>query len=94
MQTIMIEQPVQIPPLGLSGDLVLPERATGMILFAHGSGSSRHSTRNRRVAGVLHHAGFGTLLLDLLTVPKRRWTWTRATFALISNCWRTADGSY
>jgi putative phosphoribosyl transferase len=56
-----------IPPLGLAGDLVIPARATGVILFAHGSGSSRHSSRNRYVASVLQHGGFGTLLLDLLT---------------------------
>src|SRR5437762_2064746 len=66
----MIEQTVQIPPLGLSGDLIVPEKATGIILFAHGSGSSRHSTRNRYVAGVLQQAGFGTLLLDLLTAAE------------------------
>jgi len=43
----MIEHAVQIPPLGLSGHLIVPEKATGIILFAHGSGSGRHSTRNR-----------------------------------------------
>src|SRR2546423_15439516 len=64
---MMIDHAVQIPPLGLSADLVVPERATGIILFAHGSGSSRHSTRNRYVAGILQEGGFGTLLLDLLT---------------------------
>jgi putative phosphoribosyl transferase len=67
MQETMIEQSVQIPPLGLPGDLAVPERATGIVLFAHGSGSSRHSTRNRYVAGVLQQGGLGTLLLDLLT---------------------------
>ena len=51
----------------LDGDLVLPEHADGVVLFAHGSGSSRHSPRNRQVAATLHAAGFGTLLLDLLT---------------------------
>ena len=63
----MGEFPVHIPPLGLTGDLTLPARASGIIVFAHGSGSSRHSPRNRYVAGVLQQAGFGTLLLDLLT---------------------------
>ncbi|MDX6647360.1 MAG: hypothetical protein QOK40_3087 [Miltoncostaeaceae bacterium] len=51
----------------LQGDLVVPEGATGIVLFAHGSGSSRHSPRNRLVAATLNEAGFGTLLLDLLT---------------------------
>jgi putative phosphoribosyl transferase len=47
--------------------LGVPERATGMVLFAHGSGSSRHSPRNRYVAGVLNDGEIATLLLDLLT---------------------------
>ena len=51
----------------LAGDLVVPESAAGIVLFAHGSGSSRFSTRNRYVAGVLQLAGFATLLFDLLT---------------------------
>jgi len=49
------------------GDLVLPGSAHGLVLFAHGSGSSRHSPRNRQVARVLNERGFATLLLDLLT---------------------------
>lgn len=51
----------------LHADLTVPSDATGIVLFAHGSGSSRHSPRNREVAGVLQHAGLATLLLDLLT---------------------------
>jgi putative phosphoribosyl transferase len=51
----------------LQGDLRLPEGASGLVLFAHGSGSSRKSPRNRFVADVLVHAGVGTLLFDLLT---------------------------
>ncbi|MGH7477088.1 MAG: phosphoribosyltransferase family protein, partial [Longimicrobiales bacterium] len=51
----------------LDGDLVLPSRPAGVVLFAHGSGSSRHSPRNRHVAGVLQRAGLATLLMDLLT---------------------------
>ena len=51
----------------LQGTFALPEGADGVILFAHGSGSSRHSPRNRYVAEELYFAGFGTLLLDLLT---------------------------
>ena len=51
----------------LAGYLTIPENAPGVVLFAHGSGSSRHSPRNRHVATVLNQAGLGTLLLDLLT---------------------------
>ena len=65
-QTIA-EECVRIPPVGLAGDLMVPQQATGIVLFAHGSGSSRHSRRNRYVAGVLQQGGLGTLLLDLLT---------------------------
>lgn len=50
------------------GDLFVPDHASGLIIFAHGSGSSRHSPRNRVVAEMLQHAGFATLLVDLLTV--------------------------
>lgn len=51
----------------LEGTLGVPREATGVVLFAHGSGSSRHSPRNRHVARLLRDAGLGTLLLDLLT---------------------------
>jgi putative phosphoribosyl transferase len=51
----------------LGGDLVVPDRAVGAVLFAHGSGSSRYSPRNRYVAQVLQQAGLATLLLDLLS---------------------------
>lgn len=51
----------------LEGDLVVPSRAAGVVLFAHGSGSSRHSPRNRQVADYLEGLGLGTLLIDLLT---------------------------
>jgi pimeloyl-ACP methyl ester carboxylesterase len=52
---------------GLPGELVLPDDAAGVVLFAHGSGSSRFSPRNMQVAASLQDAGFGTLLFDLLT---------------------------
>lgn len=60
---------VSIPAGGvvLDGDLRVPVQATGAVLFAHGSGSSRLSPRNRFVAGVLENAGLATLLMDLLT---------------------------
>src|SRR6266581_6220740 len=67
MPQTIAEQAVRIPPIGLAGDLVVPQRASGIVLFAHGSGSGRHSPRNRYVAGVLQQSGLGTLLLDLLT---------------------------
>jgi putative phosphoribosyl transferase len=51
----------------LTGRLAVPGRASGLVIFAHGSGSSRHSPRNRYVAGVLNDAGLATLLFDLLT---------------------------
>lgn len=54
----------------LPGTLCLPEHASGLVLFAHGSGSSRLSARNNRVAGRLRGAGMGTLLFDLLTEPE------------------------
>ena len=62
-------QPVTIPAGGvqLQGDLIVPADATGIVLFAHGSGSGRHSSRNRYVASELNHAGLATLLFDLLT---------------------------
>jgi pimeloyl-ACP methyl ester carboxylesterase len=60
---------VQIPARGvtLSGTLCVPPTARGIVLFAHGSGSGRHSPRNRLVADVLQRAGIGTLLFDLLS---------------------------
>ncbi|HEY7357391.1 MAG TPA: dienelactone hydrolase family protein, partial [Ktedonobacterales bacterium] len=54
----------------LEGTLYLPEGAPGVVVFAHGSGSSRHSPRNRLVARVLQAGGLGTLLIDLLTLEE------------------------
>src|SRR6516225_5358237 len=51
----------------LPGNLTIPENAIGLVLFVHGSGSSRHSPRNQFVARTLNEAGLGTLLFDLLT---------------------------
>jgi putative phosphoribosyl transferase len=64
-----LKEAVRIPagPVTLAGDLEIPAGSAGLVLFAHGSGSSRHSPRNRFVARVLHEAGSGTLLFDLLT---------------------------
>jgi pimeloyl-ACP methyl ester carboxylesterase len=61
--------PVHIPAdeVHLEGDLVIPDKPIGVVLFAHGSGSSRYSTRNRFVAAELRQANLATLLMDLLT---------------------------
>ena len=56
----------------LEGDLQIPAGARGIVVFAHGSGSSRHSPRNRSVAEVLQKGGVGTLLIDLLTQEEER----------------------
>jgi len=57
-------------PVTLEGDLGIPEGAAGVVLFAHGSGSGRHSPRNQFVAGRLRAAGLATLLIDLLTAEE------------------------
>jgi pimeloyl-ACP methyl ester carboxylesterase len=61
--------PVRIPTadVAVAGDLGLPPGASALVVFAHGSGSGRHSRRNRRVAELLRTADLGTLLMDLLT---------------------------
>jgi putative phosphoribosyl transferase len=58
---------IRVGQVALEGNLSLPERAGGVVLFAHGSGSSRHSPRNRHVARMLNRANLATLLVDLLT---------------------------
>lgn len=58
---------VRIPPLGLAADLRVPAHPRGLVIFAHGSGSSRLSPRNQWVAEALVRAGYATLLFDLLT---------------------------
>lgn len=63
---------IPAPPVHLVGDLTVPEDAQGLVVFAHGSGSSRLSRRNRQVASVLNEHGLATLLLDLLTPEEER----------------------
>ena len=58
---------IRIGEVVVTGHLTVPERSTGLVIFAHGSGSSRHSPRNQYVASVLNEAGLATLLFDLLT---------------------------
>src|SRR5256885_16789743 len=72
--TPSVPKPVQIAAGDdvLHGDLFLPEACRGLVIFAHGSGSSRHSPRNRAVAASLNRERFGTLLMDLLTGPEER----------------------
>ncbi|HYO20086.1 MAG TPA: phosphoribosyltransferase family protein [Dermatophilaceae bacterium] len=67
-----MEVEISTDTVALHGHLHLPEPATAVVLFAHGSGSGRHSPRNQLVAEVLHRAGLGTLLLDLLTAEEER----------------------
>lgn len=62
-----IDMPIPLGDVTLMGDLHVPQDAQGLVLFAHGSGSSRKSGRNRAVASVLRSHGIGTLLFDLLT---------------------------
>ena len=64
------ELPIEVEGAALEGTLVLPKGAKGLVLFAHGSGSSRHSPRSRYVAEVLYSQGIGTLLFDLLTAAR------------------------
>lgn len=72
MATERDEGLVRVPAGGatLEGNLLIPAGATGMVLFAHGSGSSRFSARNRYVAQELRRGGLATLLIDLLTVQE------------------------
>ena len=68
---VPIEQ-VAIGPQGLAGELALPQARTGVVVFAHGSGSSRHSPRNALVAQVMQSHGLATLMFDLLTEIEAR----------------------
>jgi putative phosphoribosyl transferase len=62
---------VKVQLAGLEGELSLSAAAAGVVIFAHGSGSSRHSPRNRYVADVLNEGGFATLLIDLLNADEQ-----------------------
>lgn len=66
----LIKEDITIPVgqhIHLEGELILPEEAQGLVIFSHGSGSSRHSPRNKQVAATLQRHGLATLLFDLLT---------------------------
>lgn len=73
-QQAMASREVMIPlgSIALAGELIIPASATGLVLFTHGSGSSRHSPRNQYVAQIIREAGVGTLLFDLLTHEEER----------------------
>lgn len=70
----LAERPISLPAgtEAVGGDLAVPEGAAGIVVFAHGSGSSRRSSRNRAVAAVLQQTGLATLLFDLLTPSEER----------------------
>src|SRR4030042_6426121 len=72
MKSVREEGYVQIliGEVTLHGNLLIPEKAAGLVAFAHGSGSRRHSPRNQYVAETLRKAGLGTLLFDLLTLDE------------------------
>jgi len=74
VNTTLAAREVRIPvdDVWLYGDLVTPPGFRGLVLFAHGSGSGRHSARNRRVAQQLQHAGIATLMFDLLTAQEEQ----------------------
>ncbi|MDP3700584.1 MAG: alpha/beta hydrolase [Hylemonella sp.] len=76
----------------IEGMLELPVDAKGLVLFAHGSGSSRHSPRNNHVAKVLHGQGIGTLLLDLLTLSEDLDYHTRFDISLLTHRLLLATG--
>jgi len=83
----MTQELLRIPADGvhIEGLLELPADARGLVLFAHGSGSSRHSPRNNFVARVLHAQGTGTLLLDLLTLAEDLDYQTRFDIGLLTH---------
>ena len=85
------DEPIQIAVRSgmLEGFLVIPKGARGIVLFAHGSGSSRKSVRNNFVAGVLRQAGLGTLLFDLLTPEEDRFAENRFNIDLLADRLRT-----
>jgi putative phosphoribosyl transferase len=87
MATNHLEQLVHIPidSIKLEGSLALPRQTPGLVVFAHGSGSSRFSPRNNFVAQVVREAGIGTLLMDLLTEEEDELYQTRFNIHLLSD---------
>ena len=97
MGTLATMESVQVPVRAaiLKGDLRLPARAQGLVIFAHGSGSSRFSRRNRQVAEFLGERGFATLLLDLLTAEEEAVdvTWSSRSCLAPPTCSRSRGRS-
>ncbi|WP_423147830.1 dienelactone hydrolase family protein [Rubrolithibacter danxiaensis] len=87
MINYQFKEEVRIPldEITLAGDLSTPEHAKGLVVFAHGSGSSRLSSRNKYVAEVLQQGGFSTLLFDLLTVQEDQDYSTRFNIELLTD---------
>lgn len=81
-----ISEDVQIPVANivLEGELVIPDHAKAIIVFSHGSGSSRFSARNKAVANYLQERNFGTLLLDLLTKKEEEYYYNRFKIELLA----------
>ena len=82
---------IDVGGIQLVGNLALPVSPSGVVLFAHGSGSSRFSPRNRYVASVLQSAGLGTLLMDLCPPRKKSATSGPGSCASTSSCWRSGS---
>ncbi|QRV16884.1 dienelactone hydrolase family protein [Haloterrigena salifodinae] len=76
---------IELPDATLEGELAVPEGSNGLVVFAHGSGSSRHSPRNNFVAERLRERGLGTLLFDLLTEREDRDRETRFDIPLLTD---------
>jgi hypothetical protein len=79
---------IEVASASLNGDATVPDNAQGLVVFVHGSGSSRFSPRNRAVADYLVRAQLGTLLLDLLTEPEERTDASLPSSGSTSRCWR------
>jgi dienelactone hydrolase len=78
------EVSINLGKVSLPGDLLIPSNAKGVVLFSHGSGSSRFSTRNQMVAKFLHRKNFGTLLFDLLTEHEDKEVYNRFNIDLLT----------
>ena len=77
--------PIPVDDVELEGELIVPDGASGLVVFAHGSGSSRKSPRNNYVADVIRDRGLGTLLFDLLTEEEDRYRETRFDIPLLTD---------
>ena len=84
-QSMKMDIRIPINSGALEGELVIPDGAKGIVFFAHGSGSSRFSPRNRQVASALNEAGMGTLLFDLLTEEEDSVYETRFDIGLLTD---------